>query len=63
VSSAAKYSKIDKASEQKEETFEINYYCAAIYLQIVLYSSEKDSARNKICAFMLALRCDQRKEI
>ena len=61
--SAAQYSKIDKAPEQKEEIFEINYYCAAIYLQIVLYSSEKDSARNKICAFMLAVRCDQRKEI
>jgi hypothetical protein len=58
VSSTALYSKIDKAYEQKEKTFEINY-CAAIYGQNMLYSSEKDSARDKICDIILAVRCDQ----
>jgi hypothetical protein len=49
-------------TKKKKETFEINY-CAVIYLQIVLYNSEKDSVKNKIYTIMLAVRCDQGKEI
>lgn len=54
--------KTRQSTEKKKETFEINH-CAANYLQIVLYSSEKDSARNKKWAIIHAVRCDQGKEI
>jgi hypothetical protein len=47
-----------KIANKKRETSEINYR-AVIYVQVVLYSSEKDSAINKAGTAIHALRCDQ----
>jgi hypothetical protein len=42
----------------KKDTSE-NNYCVVIYLQVVLYGSEKYSAMNKIHVIIHAVRCDQ----